>query len=141
MTDYQRKTLVPLANVGLPGPVPHDLDGLMDVSLADVTLAVGVPAATQLGYLNTGFFPVPAPPTGVTVNAGAFRVALRRAGVQVQFQNAVNALGNEFKDWYDHQPTFTLGDVFITAVGVQAGGAVQSGMAANFAVAASAQPA
>jgi hypothetical protein len=139
MALYQRKTLVPLANVGPPAELPLDLQGLQDVSLADLPVAIGTPAATQLGYLNTGFFPA-AVINPLTVGNGALRVALRRAGVQAQFQSAVNALGNEFKDWYDHQPTFTLGDVFITAVGAQAGGAVLSGMAANFAVAQTANP-
>ena len=138
---YQRKTLVPLANVGPPGLLPANLLGLTDVSLANLPVAIGAPAATELGYLNTGFFPVADPILNPLVGAGAFRVALRRAGLQTQFQNAVNALGNEFKDWYDHQPYFTLGDVFITAVVAQAGGALAANITAIMLVAASAQPA
>jgi hypothetical protein len=132
---YQRMTLVPLANVGPPGDLPDDIDGLADVSLADLEAAIGVPAATQLGYLNTGFFPVVPPVMNPQVGNGALRVALRRAGLQGQFQTAVNGLGNEFKDWYDHQPTFTVGDGFIIAVVAAAGGALPGQIAAIFTVA------
>lgn len=59
---YQRFTLDPPADVGPPGPLPPELMGLADVSLMDLEAAIGVPAATQLGYLNTGFTLVVDPP-------------------------------------------------------------------------------
>lgn len=138
---YQRKTLVPLANVGLPGDLPANLQGLAAVSLANLPLAIGTPAATELGYLNTGYFLVGDPTLNPLVGAGAFRVALRRAGLNVQFQNAVNSLGNEFKDWYDNQPYFTVSDGFIIAVVAAAGGGMPAAMPGIFTVAAGlAQP-
>jgi hypothetical protein len=133
---YQRKTLVPLANVGPVAQLPANILGLADSSLANLPLAIGTPAATELGYLNTGFFPDVPPIVNPTVGNGAFRVALRRAGLQANFQSGVNSLGNEFKDWYDNQPTFTVGDGFVTAVVAAAGGALPAQIAAIFVVAA-----
>ena len=58
---YQRKTL-PSTLVGDPAPLPAELVGLSDDSLADLSAAVPE-AAEQLGYAGQGFFPfVPDPP-------------------------------------------------------------------------------
>lgn len=82
MVEYQRKTLIPLADVGVPGLLPADLLGLADESLADLPLAVGVEACAELGYLNTGFFPVgtPDPPGGVFVSTVQLRIATNDLG-------------------------------------------------------------
>jgi len=57
---YQRKTL-PSTNMGNPAPLPAELVGLSDASLADLTAALGV-AAGELGFDGQGFFPVTPPP-------------------------------------------------------------------------------
>lgn len=57
---YQRKTL-PDTLMGDPAPLPAELVGLSDACLAD--LSASVPdAASELGYANQGFFPVPPVP-------------------------------------------------------------------------------
>jgi len=57
---YQRKTL-PDANMGDPAPLPAELMGLADVSLADLSAALGV-AADETGFAGQGFFPFTPPP-------------------------------------------------------------------------------
>ena len=58
---YQRKTL-PDALIGDPAPLPAELVGLADASLADLSAALGV-AADETGYAGQGFFPfTPEPP-------------------------------------------------------------------------------
>ena len=67
MTLYQRKTL-PDALMGDPAPLPAALVGLADVSLADLTAALGV-AAGELGFDGQGFFPfTPEPPPPAPVD-------------------------------------------------------------------------
>lgn len=60
MTLYQRKTL-PSTLMGDPAPLPAELVGLSDASLADLSAAVP-DAAEELGYAGQGFFPVTPPP-------------------------------------------------------------------------------
>ena len=58
---YQRKTL-PDALIGDPAPLPAELVGLADASLADLSAALGV-AADETGFAGQGFFPfTPEPP-------------------------------------------------------------------------------
>ena len=58
---YQRKTL-PDTNIGDPAPLPAELVGLADASLADLSAALGV-AADETGFAGQGFFPfTPEPP-------------------------------------------------------------------------------
>ena len=58
---YQRKTL-PDTNMGDPAPLPAELVGLSDASLADLSAALGV-AADETGFAGQGFFPfTPEPP-------------------------------------------------------------------------------
>jgi hypothetical protein len=58
---YQRKTL-PDTLMGDPAPLPAELVGLADDSLADLSAALGV-AADETGYAGQGFFPfTPEPP-------------------------------------------------------------------------------
>lgn len=65
-TLYQRRTLSTGQDVGRPGPLPANLDGLADATLADLPSRLDAAACRELGYLDTGFFPVepepPAPP-------------------------------------------------------------------------------
>jgi len=58
---YQRKTL-PDTLIGDPAPLPAELVGLSDDSLADLSAALGV-AADETGFAGQGFFPfTPEPP-------------------------------------------------------------------------------
>ena len=58
---YQRKTL-PSILMGVPAPLPAELVGLSDASLADLSAALGV-AADETGFAGQGFFPfTPEPP-------------------------------------------------------------------------------
>jgi len=57
---YQRKTL-PDTNMGDPAPLPAELVGLADASLADLSAALGV-AADETGFAGQGFFPFTPPP-------------------------------------------------------------------------------
>ena len=58
---YQRKTL-PDTLMGAPAPLPAELVGLSDASLADLSAALGV-AADETGFAGQGFFPfTPEPP-------------------------------------------------------------------------------
>jgi hypothetical protein len=57
---YQRKTL-PDTNMGDPAPLPAELVGLSDDSLADLSAALGV-AADETGFAGQGFFPYTPPP-------------------------------------------------------------------------------
>jgi hypothetical protein len=58
---YQRKTL-PDTLIGDPAPLPAELVGLADDSLADLSAALGV-AADETGFAGQGFFPfTPEPP-------------------------------------------------------------------------------
>lgn len=91
---YQRVTLVPPAPVGGPDLLPPELVGLDDASLADLPAAIGVEAATQLGYLNTGFTPIPdppPPPPPVVVTNVQLRIALSDASLLDDMNNAVFA--------------------------------------------------
>lgn len=54
---YQRKQLSDGSNIGAPGPLPAELRGLADVSLADLSWA-----DPRLGYAGHGFVFVPDPP-------------------------------------------------------------------------------
>jgi hypothetical protein len=57
---YQRKTL-PSTLIGDPAPLPAELVGLSDASLADLSAALGV-AADETGFAGQGFFPFTPPP-------------------------------------------------------------------------------
>lgn len=53
MIVYQRRDLATSANIGEPGRLPHEIDGLMDVDLANLSWVDPL-----LGYTGIGFFPV-----------------------------------------------------------------------------------
>lgn len=57
MIQYQRKLLSDMSDVGSPGPLPGPIANLADADLANLPHALG-PAAAELGFTNTGFFPV-----------------------------------------------------------------------------------
>lgn len=61
MTNYQRITVSTGAEIGEPAPLPADLMGLTDDSLADLSAALNAEACEQLGYAGQGFLPVADP--------------------------------------------------------------------------------
>ncbi len=79
MIVYQKRQL-PADDVGEPGDLPLELQGLADISLADL---IWTDAA--LGYHGFGYFPVevadPPPPIPVAVTQLQFRRALRHFGL------------------------------------------------------------
>lgn len=52
---YQRITLATLALIGAPGPLPPELVGLADESLADISAAI---SPSPVAYAGAGFWPV-----------------------------------------------------------------------------------
>jgi len=113
MTLYQRKTL-PSILMGVPAPLPAELVGLSDASLADLSAAVPE-AAQELGYAGQGFFPVePDPPTPPVVDelnkidflrlfTQAERIAIRQAA-------AVNPLISDYQHMLDVATVVRLSD-------------------------------
>lgn len=79
MIAYQKRQL-PADDIGEPGDLPLELQGLEDISLADL---IWTDAA--LGYHGFGYFPVevddPPPPIPVAVTQLQFRRALRHFGL------------------------------------------------------------
>ena len=67
----QKRTLVPAADVGAPGPLPPYLRGLSDASLADLPAALSPGATIELDLANTGYVP------GVIPDPVVFRVLTR----------------------------------------------------------------
>lgn len=59
--NYQRKRL-PDLDIGQPAPLPSELVGLDDATLADLSAALDPTACDELGYTGQGFFPVEDPP-------------------------------------------------------------------------------
>ena len=116
--NYQRATLAPPAPVGIPQPLPADLLGLDDASLADVEAAIGVDAATQLGYLNTGFTPVPDPPPlppPLVVSNTQLRIALNDAGLLDDMNTAVAGLGADDQIRWTYNSAFSIDDPAVIA--------------------------
>jgi len=107
MTLYQRKTL-PDALMGDPAPLPAELVGLSDASLADLSAALGV-AAEETGFAGQGFFPfTPEPPPPAPVDelhkvdflrlfTQAERIAIRQAA-------KVNQVVEDYQDMLDASP-------------------------------------
>lgn len=81
--DYQRKTVSTDASIGDPGPLPTDLVGLDDTSLADLDRWLDPGAAIQLGYAGQGFVPMLRKITAIAFKqrlTGGERIAIRTAG-------------------------------------------------------------
>jgi len=91
-TLYQRRTLVPAADVGQPGALPAALRGLSDASLADLPSALNAYAVTLLGLDNTGFVPVVVADVPGRVNRLQFITALQGLGFYAAVRTAVNGL-------------------------------------------------
>lgn len=61
MALYQRKLISTGEDVGEPGPLPRELMGLRDESLADLPAALGEEFAAANGWADTGYLPVADP--------------------------------------------------------------------------------
>lgn len=60
--SYQRIVVSTGANVGAPGPLPDELMGLADATLANLPAELPEATLAQLGYSDAGFLPVADPP-------------------------------------------------------------------------------
>lgn len=93
MADFQRFQVSTGDPIGPPLPLPADLVGLAVSSLLNLEEAVGVPACTELGYLDTGFMPV-IPTPGVNVTAVQLRIALSDMGLLDDLNAGIASLGD-----------------------------------------------
>jgi len=115
MILYQQVQLVPPLDIGEPGPLPYDLEGLDDASLADVTAAVGVPAATQLGYLNTGFLPVTTadPPSTLAVTQVQYRLGAESLGFLATLETSAAAAPRNVQIHWESQVVIEPGEPWL----------------------------
>ncbi len=113
MTLYQRKTL-PSILMGVPAPLPAELVGLSDASLADLSAAVP-DAAEELGYAGQGFFPVepdpPPPPVVDELNKIDFlRLFTQAERIAIREAAAVNPLISDYQHMLDAATAVRLSD-------------------------------
>ena len=113
---YQRKNLITGDNMGNPDFLPHDLVGLTDASLADLSAAVPE-AAAELGYEGQGFFPYspppppPLPPEPVILNKVDFlRLFLQTERISIRAASAVNTVIADYQYMLDAATTVNLQD-------------------------------
>jgi hypothetical protein len=111
---YQRRRLSPAEDLGAPAPLPRELAGLSNASLADLS-AWSPEYAAQLGWAGEGFFPFtppPSPPPPVDelnkidfyrLFTSAERIAIRAAG-------GTNPLIADYQDMLDATPRPRLSD-------------------------------
>lgn len=118
MTLYQRKTL-PSTLMGDPAPLPAELVGLSDACLAD--LSASVPdAASELGYANQGFFPVPPvppppPPVDELNKVDFLRLFTQAERIAIRAAAKVNPVVEDYEDMLNKAPTVRLSDPDIQA--------------------------
>ncbi|MCA3505093.1 MAG: hypothetical protein IOD05_17940 [Rhodobacter sp.] len=110
---YQRKTL-PSTLIGDPAPLPAELVGLSDASLADLSAAVPE-AAQELGYAGQGFFPVqpdpPPPPVVDELNKIDFlRLFTQAERMAIRDAAAVNPLIADYQHMLDAATVVRLSD-------------------------------
>ena len=133
---YQRKTL-PSIPMGEPAPLPAELVGLSDESLADLSAALP-DSADERGYAGQGFFPVePPPPPPPAVDelhkvdflrlfTQAERIAIREAA-------KVNPLIADYQDMLDatDKPRLSDPDIQTGVPLLELGGFLAPGRAAQ----------
>jgi len=110
---YQRKTL-PDTNMGDPAPLPAELVGLSDVSLADLSAALGV-AADETGYAGQGFFPVtPEPPPPPVVDelhkVDFLRLFTQAERIAIRAAAKVNPVVEDYQAMLDAATLIRLSD-------------------------------
>ncbi|MFN8995572.1 MAG: hypothetical protein ACK5X3_18160 [Pseudomonadota bacterium] len=101
---YQRKTL-PSILMGEPAPLPAELVGLSDESLADLSAALP-DSADERGYAGQGFFPVEPPPPPPPVVDELHKVDFLRLFTQaeriaIREAAKVNPLIADYQDMLD----------------------------------------
>jgi hypothetical protein len=133
---YQRKTL-PDTLMGAPAPLPAELVGLSDASLADLSAAVPE-AAQELGYAGQGFFPVvpdpPPPPVVDELNKIDFlRLFTQAERIAIREAAADNPLISDYQHMLDAATVVRLSDPDIqTGVPLlELGGLIGAGRAAQ----------
>jgi len=107
MTLYQRKTL-PDALMGDPAPLPAELVGLADDSLADLSAALGV-AADETGFAGQGFFPFtpeppPPPPVDELHKVDFLRLFTQAERIAIRQAAKVNQVVEDYQDMLDASP-------------------------------------
>jgi hypothetical protein len=104
---YQRKTL-PDTLMGDPAPLPAELVGLADVSLADLSAAVP-DAAVELGYEGQGFFPFtpeppPPPPVDELHKVDFLRLFTQAERIAIRQAAKVNQVVEDYQDMLEASP-------------------------------------
>ncbi len=114
MTLYQRKTL-PSILMGVPAPLPAELVGLSDASLADLSAAVP-DAAQELGYAGQGFFPVepdpptPPPPSRVLNKVDFARLFTQAERIAIDDAANINPVVRDYDRMLNRAPNVNLDD-------------------------------
>jgi hypothetical protein len=114
MTLYQRKTL-PSILMGVPAPLPAELVGLSDASLADLSAAVPE-AAQELGYAGQGFFPVepdpptPPPPSRVLNKVDFARLFTQAERIAIDDAANINPVVRDYDRMLNRAPNVNLDD-------------------------------
>jgi len=104
---YQRKTL-PDTNIGDPAPLPAELVGLSDDSLADLSAALGV-AADETGFAGQGFFPYtpeppPPPPVDELHKVDFLRLFTQAERIAIRQAAKLNQVVEDYQDMLDASP-------------------------------------
>jgi hypothetical protein len=111
---YQRKTL-PSILMGVPAPLPAELVGLSDASLADLSAAVPE-AAQELGYAGQGFFPVepdpptPPPPSRVLNKVDFARLFTQAERIAIDDAANINPVVRDYDRMLNRAPNVNLDD-------------------------------
>jgi hypothetical protein len=113
---YQRKTL-PDTNIGDPAPLPAELVGLSDASLADLSAALGV-AADETGYAGQGFFPFtpeppPPPPVDELHKVDFLRLFTQAERIAIRQAAKVNQVVEDYQAMLDAATIIRLSDADI----------------------------
>jgi hypothetical protein len=106
---YQRVEL-PDTLIGEPGPLPAELVGLADETLADLSAHLDPEACAALGYVGQGFLyvdPPPAPPVvPAVVSRMQAKMALLAAGLLDDVEAAVSAGSAELQIYWNEASDF-----------------------------------
>jgi len=110
---YQRKTL-PDTNIGDPAPLPAELAGLADASLADLSAALGV-AADETGFAGQGFFPFtpeppPPPPVDELHKVDFLRLFTQAERIAIRQAAKVNPVVEDYQAMLDAATIIRLSD-------------------------------
>jgi hypothetical protein len=113
---YQRKTL-PDTLMGDPAPLPAELVGLADASLADLSAALGV-AADETGFAGQGFFPFtpeppPPPPVDQLHKVDFLRLFTQAERIAIRQAAKVNPIVEDYQDMLDAATVIRLSDADI----------------------------